>query len=255
MLMAATPQANGMAWLPRRSAPAWRGTQAAHTELQPPEQTVYIMADSAGKSARAGDKTMRAGACWFWTPGMKSSVPYVQEIWHADVLSLAHSTQLEAANANKCLACAMAHFPDAKVFIEVLDSSPAVDVFRTMSASATVMAPIIHERWSILDAFRKRMPDGRVLSCWDERAHGTIPDNISKNHLAAANAALTQRIGLCLASAPLDFPPNLLNADHTLVVAQLEGGKRSAQDKHPNCERGKRTKRSTPDANDHGNGA
>ena len=171
-LMRAAVQYNGASWVPRRSAPDY-------------DKCVWVFNDSAGLSSD-NPLAPRAAACWAWSPRW-DECRYTIETWSQHALETLNSTQEEAAGGQANMDWILQQCPWAECVIEVYDSQPTMHIFRRMACRANNLAEVIHARRRTA----MRHPNTRILTLWDERAHGahrTNSINTSKMSCFSAEA-------------------------------------------------------------------
>ena len=204
-LLASIDDNNEMAFMCRRSP-------------EHPNDTVFIMNDSAGLSEEEPDSFRGAGA-WLFSDGW-TETPWMQEQWVPSILLKAHSTAQEAASGLANLRAAMDTYPDKKLFIEVYDSAATVDVWRSGTSSSFEVRKLLRERQALM----REHPHVRVMVFWQERALGQIADDISKNLMEEVAHAIALRLPMqLLATEPIARPLNVLNS---LSAAQAWTDKR-----------------------------
>lgn len=173
---------NEQSWMPRRSS-------------VPLQTIVFLCLDSAGLS---DEDPTSARACGGWM--FSSSWPQIrwyQETWHPDVLQVAHSTVMEAANGISCLDHAMHTIP-AQAYIEIYDSASSVDIFRSMSSRSVPMRMLLQARFNLLTKF----PEARALPLWQNRTDGFIA-GARLSYCACTTAPTPASLCCATASIPL----------------------------------------------------
>ena len=189
---------NAAAWAPRRSP-------------VPLHEQVWIMADSAGFSKDAAGTVdfFRFAACWVWAARF-DECPYMQELWDTAILERTHSTAQESANVIACLKAAAADYPWATFFWVVCDSQASMFLCRRLAARKSGMDEAMEAlRELILGLARRGV---RVGFLWTRRTGATIPDDISKDEMAAARRSVLLRCpSQPLAAAPTAREHNVLN--------------------------------------------
>ena len=184
---------NSQAFMPRRSP-------------VPADQTIYLMLDSAGLSK---EDPLSKRACGGWAYCSRwNELKWFQERWDQTVLEVCHSTIMEAASGLSILEYAINHWP-ATAYVEIYDSSAAVDIIRSMSSRSIMMRKLLKIRFDLLAAH----PGVRALPHWQSRKEGWIADCFTKYLNEEYTKALYQRLpDLPLAEHAEPKPPNAINS-------------------------------------------
>ena len=189
---------NAAAWAPRRSP--------VQLSLQ-----MFVMADSAGYSEDELGVVdiFRFAACWLWAETL-SECPYMQELWDTEVLRQSHSTAQESANVVACLRAAAAAYPWVTFFWVVCDSQASMFLCRRMAARKSGMSVVMEALRELLMELSAR--GVRVGFLWTRRTGATIPDDISKDEMAAARRSVQLRCpDKPLAARPMARANNVIN--------------------------------------------